>query len=108
MLAARWLFEEGRLAPGYDLFRCVVNIPEDAQRVGEPLEGELAVMTSGAMGQLYGAATMMGPDERNGRFNPALEVDDDADATELEQLRKPVRGGGGRASVPGVAPSTGF
>lgn len=102
---SKWLFEEGRLAPGYDLFKCVVNIPEDRLGVGEPLEGEMAMMTSGAMGQLYGAATMVGPDERNGRFNPALEIDDDADATELEQMRKGSRGGGGRASVPGVVPS---
>lgn len=28
----KWVFETGRLAPGYDLFRCVVNIPEDVQR----------------------------------------------------------------------------
>lgn len=29
------------------------------------------------MGKLYGAATMVGKDERNGRINPALETDDD-------------------------------
>lgn len=34
----RMMFESGRLAPGYDYFRCVVNIPEDVQRVGEPSE----------------------------------------------------------------------
>lgn len=34
----RWLFETGRLAPNYDYFRCVVNIPEDVQRVEEPSE----------------------------------------------------------------------
>lgn len=28
----KWVFESGRLAPGYDFFRCVVNIPEDVQR----------------------------------------------------------------------------
>lgn len=46
----RWVFETGRLAPGYDLFRCVVNIPEDVQRVGEELaeDGEqLHVMAGG-------------------------------------------------------------
>lgn len=28
----------GRLAPQYDYFRCVVNIPDDAIRVGDPSE----------------------------------------------------------------------
>ena len=73
----------------------MVNIPEDAQRVGEPDEGELSVMTGGPLGPLYGAATMVGPDERNGRFNPALETDDDLEAQELEQLRRRGPGGGG-------------
>lgn len=45
----KWVFETGRLAPGYDLFHCVVNIPEDIQRVGEPSEeGEqMSMMASG-------------------------------------------------------------
>lgn len=34
----KWIFETGRLAPQYDYFRCVVNIPEDVQRVEEPSE----------------------------------------------------------------------
>lgn len=34
----KWVFETGRLAPGYDYFRCVVNIPEDIVRVEEPSE----------------------------------------------------------------------
>ena len=34
----RMMFESGKLAPKYDYFRCVVNIPEDVQRVGEPSE----------------------------------------------------------------------
>lgn len=32
------MFESGKLPPNYDYFRCVVNIPEDVQRVGEPSE----------------------------------------------------------------------
>lgn len=32
------MFESGKLPPSYDVFRCVVNIPEDVQRVGEPAE----------------------------------------------------------------------
>jgi high affinity choline transporter 7 len=83
----RWVFETGKLAPGYDFFRCVVNIPEDVERVGEPAEGgeQMAVMTS-AMRQ-YGAATMVGKDEMNGRINPALEPDDDMDIAEVEKTR---------------------
>lgn len=34
----RWIFETGKLPPNCDYFRCVVNIPEDVQRVGEPSE----------------------------------------------------------------------
>lgn len=43
------MFESGKLAPGYDWFHCVVNIPEDIQRVGDPeTEGEqLHVMAGG-------------------------------------------------------------
>lgn len=46
---SRWVFETGRLAPGYDLFRCVVNIPEDVQRVGDPAEDgeQMSVMAHG-------------------------------------------------------------
>ncbi|KAI4498785.1 hypothetical protein M0802_005960 [Mischocyttarus mexicanus] len=66
-------FETGRLAPGYDVFRCVVNIPEDVERVGpDPAEGEqMAVLAAGA-GRLYGSK-----DESHGRVNPALEPDYD-------------------------------
>lgn len=83
----RWVFETGRLAPGYDFFRCVVNIPEDVERVGEPAESgkQMSVMMS-AMRQ-YGAATMVGKDEMNGRINPALEPDDDMDMAEVEKTR---------------------
>lgn len=35
---SKWVFETGRLAPQYDYFRCVVNIPEDVIRVEEPSE----------------------------------------------------------------------
>lgn len=37
---------------------------------------QLSVM-AGPLGRSYGAATMAGKDERNGRINPALETDDD-------------------------------
>lgn len=38
LLTFRMMFESGKLPPNYDYFRCVVNIPEDVQRVGEPSE----------------------------------------------------------------------
>lgn len=48
----RWLFINGKLAPHYDWFHCVVNIPEDAVRVGEPHEGEqMTTLTSGKIGE---------------------------------------------------------
>ncbi|GJQ73905.1 hypothetical protein Trydic_g18839 [Trypoxylus dichotomus] len=98
---SKWLFEKGKLAPGYDIFNCVVNIPEDIQRVGEPAEDgeQMSVMASGGMGKLYGT-TLVGKDERNGRINPALEADDDIPSSEVEKLRSSigsvaVSGGGG-------------
>ncbi|VVC91096.1 unnamed protein product [Leptidea sinapis] len=66
--------------PESDYFNCVVNIPEDIRRVDEPSEaGEQMSVLSGAPGRLYGAAGLVGPDERGGRDNPALEPDDDLD-----------------------------
>nr|XP_018911386.1 PREDICTED: high-affinity choline transporter 1 [Bemisia tabaci]XP_018911387.1 PREDICTED: high-affinity choline transporter 1 [Bemisia tabaci] len=90
---SKWLFNTGRLSPEYDYFNCVVNIPEDIQRVGTPSEGgeQMSVLNSGAMGRLYGtsAAGLVGKDEMNGRVNPALETDDDdAEATEMEKLTR--------------------
>lgn len=110
----KWVFETGRLAPGYDFFRCVVNIPEDVQRVGDELEDgeQMSVMASGAMGKLYGAATMVGKDERNGRINPALEADDDIPAGEVDKLRSAIGSetgggvGGSRQVNPGATQTT--
>ncbi|XP_050293966.1 high-affinity choline transporter 1 [Anthonomus grandis grandis] len=99
----KYIFLSGKLAPGYDIFHCVVNIPEDVQRVGEPAEeGEqLSMMATAAIGKGYGAATLVGKDERNGRINPALEADDDIPAAEVDRLRSSVGSGGGgsRTSV---------
>lgn len=84
------VFETGKLAPGYDWFRCVVNIPDDVERVDDPSEAgeQMSVMAAGPMGKLYGAATMVGKDEMNGRINPALEPDDDMDPNEIARLEK--------------------
>lgn len=102
------IFESGKLAPGYDFFRCVVNIPEDVQRVGEPVDDgeQMSMMSSGAMGKLYGAATMVGKDERNGRVNPALEADDDIPAGEVEKIRNAAGGGAKTATNPGDIQTT--
>lgn len=44
----------GRLAPQYDYFRCVVNIPDDAIRVGEPSEvGEQVCLKNIGIFELY-------------------------------------------------------
>ena len=109
ILTYRRVFESGQLAPGYDIFRCVVNIPEDVEKVGEPAEGgeQMAVMS--AMRQ-YGAATMVGKDEMNGRINPALEPDDDMDMAEVEKTREASQrgtlgtgpGGGGNRGNPSM------
>uniref|UniRef100_A0A1B6E374 High-affinity choline transporter 1 n=5 Tax=Clastoptera arizonana TaxID=38151 RepID=A0A1B6E374_9HEMI len=101
----KYLFETGKLAPGYDWFRCVVNIPEDIIHVGEPVEGEqMSMMASSAMGKMYGAATLVGKDEMNGRINPALETDDDDPALDLAEIRR--RSGGGGGGQNGINPGT--
>lgn len=49
---------------------------------------KMSVM-AGAMNRMYGAATMVGKDEKNGRINPALEADDDLPAMEAQrQMQK--------------------
>lgn len=66
---------------------------------------------AGAMSKMYGAATMVGKDERNGRINPALEPDDDLPAMEAQKQMQQMAinatsgGGGGQAGVPNVGPS---
>lgn len=88
----RWLFETGRLGPEYDIFRCVVNIPEDVVKVGsEPNDDDhMTVLTSSTTVPTYGgtACTLVGNDERNGRVNPALEVnDDEIDLSEMKRRK---------------------
>ncbi|CAG0880896.1 unnamed protein product [Cyprideis torosa] len=68
-----WLFMSGRLPPKYDYFRCIVNIPDDVQKVESPTDGELAVMNS-VLGKQYNAT-----EERNGRVNPALTLDSESE-----------------------------
>lgn len=43
---------------------------------------------AGPLARSYGAATMAGKDERNGRINPALESDDDLPVAEARRLNQ--------------------
>lgn len=106
----QFAFLTGRLAPGYDVFRCVVNIPEDVERVGpDPAEGEQMAVLAAGVGRLYGSK-----DESNGRVNPALEPDYDMEpgCTMIGGAPDGVVGGGGGGGgtgghlvhVPGGAP----
>uniref|UniRef100_A0A336MDH6 CSON000055 protein n=1 Tax=Culicoides sonorensis TaxID=179676 RepID=A0A336MDH6_CULSO len=101
---SKFLFETGRIPPNYDYFRCVVNIPEDVVRVGEPSEaGEQMTLSGAPMAKMYGAATMVGKDERNGRINPALEADDDLPVAEArQQIHKHIQQGGGALGISGI------
>lgn len=40
---------------------------------------------SGPMNRMYGAATMAGKDESDGRINPAMEPDDDLPVAEAQR-----------------------
>lgn len=56
---------------------------------------------AGSMARMYGAATMVGKDEMNGRINPALEPDDDLPIVEAQKRNET---GGGQQGF--VVPST--
>lgn len=43
---------------------------------------------AGPLARSYGAATMAGKDERNGRINPALESDDDLPVAEAKRMNQ--------------------
>jgi hypothetical protein len=61
------------------------------------------------MAKMYGAATMVGKDEMNGRINPALEPDDDLPVAEAQRLMQYNSGGAGGSNMQntGVAPLPG-
>ncbi|XP_065216726.1 high-affinity choline transporter 1 isoform X2 [Planococcus citri] len=105
---SKWLFETGRLSAQHDYFHCVVNIPEDVVKVGdeddEHHQQRTALKASSSSSSsmaatvpTYGgtsnssasaSATLVGDDERNGRVNPALEVnDDEIDLTEMKRRK---------------------
>lgn len=71
----------------------MVNIPEDVVKVHNDRQDEehMGVLTSTSMNvPTYGgtACNLTGNDERNGRINPALEVnDDEIDLTEMKRRK---------------------
>lgn len=42
---------------------------------------------TGPMQRMYGAATLVGKDEMNGRINPAMEVDEDLPIVESQRKK---------------------
>lgn len=65
----RFLFLTGRLAPQYDYFRCVVNIPDDAVRVGDPseIDGEqVSITMSGSALKIHSNLPLSLEVERDG------------------------------------------
>lgn len=59
---------------------------------------------AGAMNRMYGAATMVGKDERNGRINPALEADDDVPAMEAQRQMQQMAMNSAAAAISGSVP----
>ncbi|XP_014679391.1 PREDICTED: LOW QUALITY PROTEIN: high-affinity choline transporter 1-like, partial [Priapulus caudatus] len=78
-LTARAVFERGWLLPRWDVFRCVVNIPEDKQQIGDDDVGEMTVMGAVKATRGYDATA---DDEASilmangGKTNKALDVGD--------------------------------
>ncbi|EEC16758.1 high affinity choline transporter, putative, partial [Ixodes scapularis] len=60
----KWAFESGRIPARFDIFHCIVNIPEDVIKVQEPQEGEMTVLNACGLKSYQ--------TEMNGRVNPAL------------------------------------
>lgn len=59
---------------------------------------------AGAMNKMYGAATMVGKDEMNGRINPALEPDDDLPAMEAQRQMQQMAMSSASAALKGHLP----
>lgn len=62
-LLMEWLFKTKRLEKHHDVFKCIVNIPEDEAKMGDPDDGELIGMTNNDV-KKYAAV-----EETNGRIN---------------------------------------
>lgn len=79
----KWVFESGRLPPSFDIFRCIVNIPDDVIKVQEPHEGEMTTLN-------IGVAKKYQTGELNGQVNPALNLgsEDENEENDDEEDRK--------------------
>lgn len=73
----RWAFETGKLPASLDIFRCVINIPDDIVKVQEPVE------TAGEMTELGSCAAKKYELSSNGQMNPALNMVLDEDTKKL-------------------------
>ena len=60
----KYIFEEGHLPKNWDIFRCVVNIPEEVIALREPAEESNGEMASLSIKKAPG----------NGQINPALKL----------------------------------
>ncbi|XP_029840897.1 high-affinity choline transporter 1 isoform X1 [Ixodes scapularis] len=67
----KWAFESGRIPARFDIFHCIVNIPEDVIKVQEPQEGEMTVLNACGLKSYQ--------TEMNGRVNPALNLHPEED-----------------------------
>lgn len=56
------------------------------------------------MNKIYGAATMVGKDERNGRINPALEADDDLPVAEAQRQIQQIAMNSAAAAIQSAIP----
>lgn len=90
----KYLFECHKLDPKWDIFRCVVNIPDDVQRFPTPPEGESRVIGAMAMQSMHTYSSI----EAGGRINQALTLSDSDD--ELAPQR-PAKGNRERAPSSG-------
>ena len=82
-MVSQYLFDTGKLAPKYDILKCIVNIPDDAIRVGDPHEGEMTMMTAHPVVKYHAT------DEMNGRVNPALNLGSDSDEEAAANTQAP-------------------
>lgn len=70
------LFDTGKIHQKWDILKCIVNIPEDAQRVDDLHEGDMMMSQTVVK---YSAT-----DEMNGRVNPALSIEPEAEGDPLQ------------------------
>ncbi|GAB6018839.1 hypothetical protein CHUAL_000500 [Chamberlinius hualienensis] len=82
-----WVFENGKLPPNFDVFRCIVNIPDDVIKVSEPHEGELTTLNT-ATTKMYNTGNL------NGEVNPALNLgNEEYEAALEERLAREMKSG---------------